>query len=197
MKRISIIIVVMIFCASLLVAQGITGKGIKAGLNIATLTGDDVSDDMESIFRFAIGGFLTYSINEMFAIQPEVYYSMQGAKLEEGDEKTTCKYDYIQVPVLVKVNIPIESSLRPNIFLGPALGINLSAKYKYENAVEVEDDIEDVKTMDLGLVFGAGVNIGPATIDARYNLGLTTTDDSEDEFDVKNSVISIMLGYSF
>lgn len=70
-------------------------------------------------------------------------------------------------------------------------------KYKYENAVEVEDDIEDVKTMDFGLVFGAGINIGPATIDARYNLGLTTTDDSEDEFDVKNSVISIMLGYSF
>ena len=145
----------------------------------------------------AIGGFLTYNINKKFAIQPEIYYSMQGAKLEDSYGKTTYKYDYIQVPVLAKVNISMDGSLRPSIFLGPALGVNIRAKHKYENVVEFEDDIENVRTTDFGLVFGAGVNIGSATIDARYNLGLTTTDNSEDESDVKNSVISIMLGYSF
>jgi hypothetical protein len=97
MKRISIIMIAMIFCASLLAAQGITGYGIKGGLDIATLTGDD-ADDMESVIRFAVGGFLTYNFNEMFAIQPEVYCSMQGAKYEEEEDdvqvKVIFKYDY-------------------------------------------------------------------------------------------------------
>jgi hypothetical protein len=76
----------------------------------------------------------------MFAIQPEVYYSMQGAKYEEEEDdvqvKVIFKYDYIQVPVLAKVNIPIESSIKPNVFLGPALGINVRArckKFSYSN----------------------------------------------------------------
>lgn len=200
MKRISIIMIAVVFCASLANAQGITGYGIKGGLNIANLTGDDV-EDTDPKMGLAIGGFLTYSINETFAIQPEIYYSMQGAKQEVPDEDMDIDidydYDYIQIPALVKFYIPIEASISPNLFLGPALGINVNDKFKIDfEGMEVETDA-NVKTLDFGLIFGAGVDVGPVTIDARYNLGLTATDDSEEEFDVKNSVISIMVGYSF
>ena len=45
-KIISAFVLVLLFSSSLF-AQKITGKGIKVGLNIATLIGNDVSDDME------------------------------------------------------------------------------------------------------------------------------------------------------
>lgn len=98
----------MVFCASLANAQGITGYGIKGGLNIANLTGDDI-EYTDPRMGLAIGGFLTYSISEMFAIQPEIYYSMQGAKKEVDDIDCEWKYDYIQIPALVKFYIPIEA----------------------------------------------------------------------------------------
>ena len=217
MKRIVIITIMLTLCASMVAAQGITGKGIKVGLNLANVYGDDA--DMEGADKkmrigFAVGGFLTYSINEMFAVQPELLYSMQGVKYEpsEGDidGELIMKYDYIQIPILAKVNFPMEGKVKPNIFLGPALGINLSAKYEYTDdlgdameamGMDKEGDIENVKSTAFGLVFGAGIDYGigngKLTFDARYNLGLTTVDDSDDDLDIKDSTISIMLGYSF
>ncbi len=52
--------------------------GLKAGLNIANLSGDDV-DSPDSKMGFAFGGFFMYQFSPMFAIQPEAYYSMKGA----------------------------------------------------------------------------------------------------------------------
>ncbi|MGC9336553.1 MAG: porin family protein [Candidatus Cloacimonadia bacterium] len=122
-------------------------------------------------------------------MQPEIYYSMQGATKEVDDIDCEWKYDYIQIADLVKFYIPIEVSISPYLFLGPALGINVDAKLKMDGGdTAVETDSEDVKTFDFGLIFGARVDVGPVTVDARYNLGLMTTDNAEEELDVKNSV---------
>ncbi|MBL7108046.1 MAG: PorT family protein [Candidatus Cloacimonetes bacterium] len=205
MKQVKIMLIVLMLLtvSSVVFAQGITAKGVKVGLNLSTFTGDDA--DWEGVDKkmrigFAIGGFITYEINEMFALQPELYYSMQGAKYKssEGEDGTLIfKYNYIQVPILAKVNIPVEGSVAPNIFLGPAIGIKVSSKIWWEEeGEEEEEDAEDVKSTDFGLVFGAGVEFGKITVDARYNLGLSTIAD-EGDADDKNSVISLMVGYSF
>lgn len=209
-KIICALVLVLLFSTSLL-AQGITGKGVKLGMNLSTFTGDDA--DLEGVDKkmrigFAIGGFITYEINEMFALQPELYYSTQGAKYEadEVDGALIFRYNYIQVPILAKFNLSMESNIKPHIFLGPSLGLNLSAKYEYTDelgdaaeamGIDKKGDVEDVKSTDFGLVFGGGITVGPAVIDIRYNLGLTTVDDSVNEDDFKNSTISIMVGYSF
>ena len=140
MKQVKIMLIVLMLLtvSSVVFAQGITAKGVKVGLNLSTFTGDDA--DWEGVDKkmrigFAIGGFITYEINEMFALQPELYYSMQGAKYKssEGEDGTLIfKYNYIQVPILAKVNIPVEGSVAPNIFLGPAIGIKVSSKIWWE-----------------------------------------------------------------
>lgn len=188
-------------------AQGLTGKGFKAGLNIANVHGDDIPDECGTIMGLCAGGFITYSINEMFAIQPELLYTMKGSKCEDelpalGNVEMTFSLNYLEIPVLAKLTIPTQGSVKPNLFVGPALGINLSAKLKVEAFGESEEeDIEDVKSTDFGVVFGGGVDFGlgqgKITFDARYTLGLTTTDESEEEADMKNNVISLMVGYSF
>lgn len=228
MKRLIILtlaIVLMLSMSSFAFEPGLTGYGLKAGLNLANWSGDgakpDEGEDKKMKLGFGAGGFVTYSINEMFALQPEVFYTMKGAKYEGDGWTMTLKYDYLEIPVLAKVIMPTEGNIAPHLFVGPSLGINLSAKYKWEEDGETDEgDIKDlmwpgdVKSTDFGLVFGAGVDIGmphsAITLDGRYTLGLTSISEEYEyvideytgetetcECDIKNSVISFIVGYSF
>jgi hypothetical protein len=180
--------------------------GLKAGLNIANLSGDDV-EGSDSKTGFAGGAFFTYQLSSMFAIQPEVYYSMKGAtdKMDFNGATVDLTYtlDYIEIPVLFKLLIPLQgSNIKPSIFAGPSLGINTTAKIKAEYQGESEEeDIEDVKSTDFGLQFGGGIGFpigkGELGVDIRYILGLSTIDDSAEEADVKNNVINVNLYYGF
>ena len=194
MKKL-VFLVVLVLVVSFLSAQGISAKGIKAGVNLANLSGDDVEDTVMKI-GFAVGAFLTYDINEMIAVQPELLYTMKGAKMEidGSDDDVIFKYDYIELPILFKYKIAMDGGVKPNIFLGPALAFNIAATYEFGDD---DGDIEDTTALDYGLVFGAGVDINQITIDARYELGFASVDDSDAEADVKNNVISFLVGYGF
>jgi hypothetical protein len=192
--------------------------GVKAGGNMANLTGDVEGTSM----KLGIGGGIFAKImpSPQITIQPEVLYMMKGAKHDDYDEGgvsyTDGKsvIDYVEVPILVKYMIPTEGKISPSIFVGPAVGFLMSAKDKYTmDGTEMEDDWKDYfKSIDFGVAFGAGVDVamgekGKLTFDARYTLGLTNLYDlTEDEAtamgidpdaSVKNANISVMVGYAF
>lgn len=180
--------------------------GLKAGLNLTNLSGDDAgSPDTKT--RFAYGGFFTYQFSPMFAIQPEIYYSMKGAKdkmtYEGATIDLTYSFDYIEIPLLIKFMIPIQgSNIRPAIFSGPHLAINTTAKVKAEYQDQSqEEDIDEFKSSEFGLQFGGGIGFpvgsGELGFDIRYIMGLTTIFDVEGDPDVKNSVINFNLFYAF
>ena len=163
--------------------------------------GDADSEGMDTGFRtgMALGGFVTYSLSDNFSVQPELAYSMQGASYEakEGDAEITLKLDYLQIPVLAKYQVNDF-----NFFGGPVFAFNLNDEAEMEdNGHTTESDLDDVAGMSFDLAFGAGYEFpltqGAVTVDARYDLGLTTIDDSDAEADVKNGVISVMVGYRF
>ena len=178
--------------------MGIT-KGVKVGLNLATVTGDDVDYVAGPVTispgtrtSFSVGGFVILNLPGMLKVRPEILYSMKGAKYDTPIGDATMKLDYLEVPVLLQYNL-IPGPISPNIFAGPALGIKLSAKG--ESPGGAEEDIDDVKSMDLGLVIGGGVILNDKfTVDLRFSLGLSTIDDSDNEADIKNQVISLMAG---
>ena len=65
-----------------------------------------------------------------------------------------------------------------------------------ENDTDVKDN---VKGFEASLIFGAGVKIPIMNdyqifIDGRYNLGLTTTDDTSADQKITNNVIQINVG---
>lgn len=180
--------------------------GLKAGVNISNLSGDDAGSP-DSKTGFAFGGFFMYQFSPMFAIQPEAYYTMKGATDKMDFEGTTVDLtytlDYIEIPVLFKFIIPVQGSgVKPAIFAGPFLGINTTAKIKAEfQGQSQEEDLTDTKSTEFGLQFGGGIGFpvgkGELGVDIRYILGLSTIDDSADEADVKNNVININLYYGF
>jgi len=203
-RSITSLVVVLIIAVSLASAQKISG-GIKAGMNLANLHGDEVEDSKMKM-GFCGGGFVSFILGKVVVIQPELLYSQKGAKWEEEfmDEtyKMTYKFNYVEIPLFIKMIAPVQGTVKPNLFLGPYFGIMIAdARVEAEiDGTTMEDDLEGVKDTDFGVVFGAGVDFGlgkgKVVFDVRYSLGLTTLDD-EGEADVKNNVLSFLLGYSF
>jgi len=202
MKRLIItifaIVVVFTLSSASVSAQGVTG-GLKAGVNIANIHGDNVEDVWDSKIGICAGGFITCNLSDLFAIQPELMISQKGAKDESEMEltfwgvttKTTTdiKYNltYLEIPVLAKLMLPI-GELEANVFAGPALALKLSSKMKGTVKVEVtgepteeldfDEKIEDLKSTDFGLVLGGsvgGFEVGPGKVmvDVRLTLGLS------------------------
>ena len=182
--------------------------GPKVGLNIANVGGDD-SDELfpsspDSRTGFNGGLFFMYQFNNLFAIQPEAYYTMKGATSDFMGVDLTLKLDYIEIPVLFKVVIPSGgTNLKPAVFVGPAVGFNMDAKIKgeYQGETEEEDIDSLVTSTDFSIIFGGGLGFmvgnNELGVDIRYSLGLTSWDDSDDPFDLKNNVLSFNAYFGF
>ena len=180
--------------------------GPKVGVNFSNLVGDD-AEGVKTKTGFLVGLFFIYQFNDLFAIQPEAYYTMKGVKDEEiilGETaEWTIALDYIEIPILFKVIIPFKNFLIcPSFLAGPYVGFNTTAKAKIEYlGKSSEQDIVDLKSTDLGLVFGIGLGFpvgqNEAGVDFRYELGLTTLFDFAEESDLKNSVFSINAYFGF
>lgn len=186
-------------------AAGTTAFGVKAGLNIASVHGDDADDMLpvgwDSRVAFSVGAFTEIPINGMLSFQPELLYAMKGAKATVEDVEITWKLSYIEIPMLFKVNVPMAGAARPFLVVGPEVGFKTTSKLAGEGGgYSVEMDLENVKGTDLGMIIGGGVGFPfmnrMACLEARYDLGLTTIVDVED-VDVKNNAISIMVGITF
>jgi hypothetical protein len=149
-------------------AQAVNEKGIKGGINFSKFIGDDADlgpfdVKREFTMNFAVGGYLSFILNEQFSIRPEAYYSIKGCHYKESkgkDEKATVSMNYIEIPVLGVFQLVDNFSL----FAGPSLGIYLSGKIETEAYGENEtsdlEDFFDVNSPDFSIVFGANYLIG-------------------------------------
>ncbi|UCF05814.1 MAG: PorT family protein [bacterium] len=195
MKRFCLALALILLLSSAASAGGIT-CGVKAGINLADLTGDDIENN-EMKLAFGGGIFCNFAITDVISIQPEVLFMMKGTK-SSVLENTGYHFTYIDIPLLARFSVPTEGSLVPSFFGGPYLGFLMSATA--ERALVEEDIKESLKDTDYGLVFGAGLDYrvgdGHVFLDIRYSFGLTTIVDEGDE-DAKNTGIMFMLGYGY
>ncbi|MGA1227075.1 MAG: porin family protein [Tamlana sp.] len=167
--------------------------GAKAGLNLASVSGDD-TDDLDSRTSFHLGVVAEIAISDKFSLQPELLYSAQGAKESFEGIDIDLKLDYINLPIMAKFYVADGFSLE----LGPQVGFLMSAKAEGEG--ESEDIKDFVKGIDFGANFGVGYKMESGlNFGARYNLGFSNINDGEgsDEFKNQNSVIQISVGYFF
>ena len=177
--------------------------GIKAGASLTNFTGDGTGD-LKNVFGFHGGLVANFAVNDAFSIQPEVLYSMKGAKSEENlgmgyTSKSTAHLHYIDVPVLARVNAG-------GLFfeLGPQVGFLVAAKSKNEitggvlGGTSTNDIKNELSSVDFGYAAGLGYQIsnGPG-IGLRYNGGLTNLDKDSGSSKVRNSAFQLYLTYMF
>jgi hypothetical protein len=192
MKNLWKILMIVAFAGGLVLPPSAAADvrfGIKGGANIANVNGDfaDSLSDWKSTVGFCGGIFLELNFGRVLTIQPEVLYTMKGADTGTGK----LKFDYIEIPVLLKIRIP-TGSVHPFVFAGPAFGWNLKA------AIEGYK-IDDMPTADYSAVLGGGLQLGSAIhIDVRYTMGLQKLAIPDLEtIDLKNGVLSGTIGLAF
>lgn len=180
--------------------------GVKAGVNFASLTPEeDESPDISRRRGLVAGGWIRTPMSDRVSLQAEGLFSEKGVRFDVRalgvDGSADIRLRYLEVPVLARADFAARSSGR-RFFVagGVAPAFNLSAHATTD--VEGEEDFvrevgDEVYAFDLGLVGGAGVQIGRALIEARYTHGLRhiNTDDNGDEDRIKNRVFSVTLGF--
>jgi len=168
--------------------------GVRIGINAATLSVDNEEDFNPKVRTgLVVGLYGVVPVNDIFAFQPEVLFSQQGAKVEDGSDEATLKLDYVQIPALARIRLGRTSPAY--LLVGPTFGFNTKAESDFDG--QTEDFKDEVKGNDVGLVTGIAINAGRAVIDGRYTWGLMNIDDSTDPSNVKNRVFSVSVGFRF
>jgi hypothetical protein len=166
--------------------------GLKGGLNIANLGGEDVDEEGKKAFLcFYAGFFYNFGCGENFSVQPELVYSNQGARYDDMGYKSKIVLGYINLTPLCRLNTPSGFF----VGAGPQLGFLLSAKVKIED-FDDEDIKDELKGIDIGAALAAGYEMPNGFgFYARYNHGFTTlADEGSDK--VFNRVLQVGLRYT-
>lgn len=179
--------------------------GVKGGMNLANIVGDDAGD-ANNYVGFNAGFFVEIPITNKLTFQPELIYSAQGSKSEgtvnvEGtliNFDATLKLNYINVPMMFKYQVVNKFSLEA----GPYVGFLTSADMKVKASGFGSDTVDmkdELKSTDFGLGLGMNYEFSDVIFaNARYQAGLTEIGDSEGgSNDIKNSVFQISLGFRF
>lgn len=131
---------------------------------------------------FEAGIFGEFPINRLLAIQPEVVFVQKGGEeTSQSLGSSSVTLNYIDVPLLLKINAPVDGSLQPFIFGGPYAGYLIEATSDSEG--ESQDLTEFLNDIHYGIKVGVGLNIGPVLIDARYDMGLANLYKEDEELD--------------
>ena len=172
--------------------------GVKAGLNVGTLSGDFedtfVNTDMEMRPSFHVGGFAEIKLTDKFAIQPELLYSVEGGRQDVPGESDKLIWDlaYINLPIMAKF-YPIP---KLSIEAGPQIGFLTKAEATFDGDT-VADFKDDSKSTAISLNLGAGYNFTDHIFGSlRYSIGMTDIID-ENDFDSKSNVLALSAGYKF
>jgi hypothetical protein len=56
--------------------------------------------------------------------------------------------------------------------------------------------LEDMRSTEISILAGAGIEFWKVSLDLRYSQGLTSFDDSAEKLDIKNRVVSFIFGFS-
>lgn len=164
------IIAIMVLAAGSATAQNVN-IGVKGGLNSFNIENENNSA-FDPRFGFQAGLLGHIHVYEQLAFQPELVYSLQGAKSSDAN----IRLDYMNIPLLLQYMF--ENGFR--IQTGPQLGFLLNAEATNGASIDVGNEF---KSVDIGLSVGASYVDAPSGfgIDARYNLGLSDISEDSDE----------------
>lgn len=177
--------------------------GIKGGLNASNLYINDVDDENARI-GFHVGLYGQIAASETVALQVELLYSTKGSNnyYSDGNFEQDVKYNlnYLELPVLAVFKLGEAVEFHLGGYASYLLNAKISSEGDLSNSVD-DVDKDYLKSYDLGLSGGVGINLGAMQIGARYNYGLVEIQDSsEAQFfigDAKNSCAQLFIAFNF
>lgn len=180
--------------------------GLRIGMSMANLSGDDV--DMDAKTGLTLAGVIGLRLSEGVPVFLEsgLYYTERGAK----KEKTSVGYNNLEIPVLVKYGFQATDEIAVLPFLGPVFSYGISGKTKqYETtssgAIELVkrgtfDEKKAItgglKRPNMGIKVGCGAEWNNLYLEAGYQFGLTNIAKA-DELSIHSNALFLNFGVNF
>lgn len=209
-----LVLCTLLLCATITAQTEKVKIGVKAGLNIASLTFDENELESSQKTGFTAGIMAEIPLAKNFSVQPEVLYSQQGMKFSYSDidvanssYKSTITLNYLNIPVMLKYYVLKGLSVQA----GPQIGILLKSNNKYQDNFLGYDNHENYNLSDYTNAFDTSVNLGLGYqfkdkfyVDLRYNISYSDVfkeANSNGNYvinsDMRNRVFQITIGYFF
>lgn len=201
---------------------------VQGGVNFANITKDNEGNvqDANMLTTFNVGLLFRPGLSEVVDIESGLLLSGQGSKSETyfngGNDYVKAKFNplYLQLPVNLVVNIPLQSSTKLFAYAGPYVAMGVGGKSKVESKFGIietsssssikfnNDDpttsaqegaaYDRLKRFDAGANFGAGLQLSGFILKANYGLGLTkinsTQTNNSDDQKNKYRTLSVSIG---
>ncbi len=172
--------------------------GAKGGLNINKLQGQSYKKGFR--YNFQAGVFLQFNFSDRFGIQPEVNFVQASSEISKdaseisddifgGGDQNKAKLNYLEIPVLLNVN------------LGPSKRVKLQAGPSYGGLLKHK--VDSARTSDLykngewSVMGGIWFQLPLINLGARYKLGLTNINATNNTETWKNQAVQIFIGLTF
>jgi len=180
--------------------------GVKAGYNANKLSAN--IDSISSQFRSGMQVGVFFRAGNRFYVQPELYYSYQGAKYQFNDPKGTGPWEQlvnmgsIDIPVLLGVKLMKGDFFNIRVNLGPAVSFLTNKTVKNLNDTTAGPLTgSSISSVNWYIQAGLGADIWLFTFDIRYQGGLNDVIKAVESggqtwnFNSKNNVFQVSLGF--
>jgi len=174
-----------------------TVLGFRGGVSVASVDLDlDETFDDSNRTGFVGGIFLDFGGGDSaLGFQIGAQYAEKGAELDIDDTGRDLSLDYLEVPAVVKLGLPLRA-IKPSIFGGVGLGFNTSCEQ--ENDGDCDDEVTSTEfagILGTDVVFYlGGLNL---FVDGRFHFGLNDISDSVDFDELKNRAWQLQAGLGF
>lgn len=179
--------------------------GPVVGVNFSSFGGSDASGS-KGRTGFAVGGAIRFHTKSGFMFEPRLLYSVKGASYALTGITLDAKPAYLEVPIMFGYQFPMTGSqLRPRIFAGPDIGLEIGCKFSSGgtdlNCNDPSTSLSN-QTLDFGIFGGVGMGFplgsGVLDVSVHYNLGLTKIWSSTlGSTDIKNRTFAVAVAYLF
>ena len=209
------------FGSSVFAQSGLT---VKAGINLANVSVTDNGrvNDANALTSFQVGVTGDVHLGGPMYLQPGIFYTGKGSKVQNGDPssypyyKATSNPKYIEVPLNVVFKAPIGGETKFFAGAGPNLGVGINGKnkvegkniigvgFKSESDIEFSDDdpttlsyeegagLGIVKRFDYGLNGIAGIEARTVVLSVGYGYGLAKLQSGDNDTEDNNNKHRVM-----
>ena len=165
---------------------------LKGGANLSKVLFENETGNVSDVFNLSLPGFQVgaslenYIFNNL-SLEYGLLVSLKGFKLDELQEGITIRNKtylyYLDFPLAFKLNLNWNTKSIWYIETGPmfsfGMGGNYTTVYDWSGSKQAEkekvkwgDEEGELKRLDLGILFGGGVEFNRWHIGLAYNLGM-------------------------
>ena len=206
MKKLRLVAVVAML-AIVTVASAQMNLGIKGGLNMSNMVGDEINDNNMKL-GFHVGLAVDYNFTPSMAIQTGLFFTTKGMKSEGSflgiTGSSTTNLMYLQLPVHFAYKQEVTPETRIIFHAGPYVAYGVAGKITAEvEGLKVADSdkvfgdgVTQLKPFDAGLGLGVGAEFGRFLVDIGWDMGLVNLANT-DNAQIRNQIAYFSVGFKF